>query len=310
MSEYRFEKLSDTNLKDLIFLYRHAFNEKENLKFLKKKYNTSSFGLKNIGYIAYSSTNEPSAYYGIFPINAQINGKEILVAQSGDTMTHPNHRGKGLFITLAKMTYELAKKEDVEFVFGFPNDNSSPGFFKKLNWVHYANVNHYKIKTGALPLEKVAKKFKMFSGTYSSLVSSKLKDIDSPFPNSLSSQLKDHGNILHDKTFFDYKKYYRSSIIDINGVKCWVKVDGRFWVGDVEFCEQNKFIETVNGLISFSRKISCSTVQFSVFENSLYDQWLKEKYTLHSKNEVGCLNLSGNFKPEQFAYQAIDFDTF
>ncbi len=310
MSEYRFEKLSDTNLKDLIFLYRHAFNEKENLKFLQKKYNTSAFGLKNIGYIAYSSSNEPAAYYGVFPIKAQINNKEILVSQSGDTMTHPDHRGKGLFITLAKMTYELAKKEGVEFIFGFPNENSYPGFVKKLDWDHYSNVNHYQIKTGGLPLEKVAKKFKMFSGTYSSLVSGKLKYINSPFPNSLNSQTQDHGNILHDKNFFDYKTYYKSGVIEMNGVKCWIKVDGRLWVGDIEFCERNEFYETVNGLITLSKKLPCSTIQFSVFENSLYDQWLKEKYPVHSKNAVGCMNLSGNYKPEQFAYQALDFDTF
>ena len=161
MSEYRFERLSDANLTDLLFLYKHAFKEKETISFLKKKYDTSCFGLKNIGFIAYSSSNETAAYYGVFPVKAQINGKEILVAQSGDTMTHPKHRGKGLFITLAKMTYELAKESGVEFIFGFPNDNSYPGFVKKLNWIHYSNINTYKIKTGALPFEKIAKKWTM-----------------------------------------------------------------------------------------------------------------------------------------------------
>jgi hypothetical protein len=310
MSEYRFERLSDANLKDLLFLYKHAFNENESLDFLKKKYNTSFFGLKNLGFIAYSSSNEPAAYYGAFPVKAQFDGKEILLAQSGDTMTHLDHRGKGLFITLAKMTYDLAKQSGVEFIFGFPNDNSYPGFVKKLDWVHKANIHNYKIKTGAFPLEKVAKKFKATSGSYSSLFLNKIKDTGSFFKNSLSSQLKTHGNVLHDKNYRNYKTYYPSSIVDINGIKCWIKVDGRMWIGDIEFCEEDKFHETINGLISLSKKISCSTIQFSVFENSLYDKWLKEKYQIHSKNAVGYLDLSGNFKPEQFAYQASDFDTF
>lgn len=310
MSEYRFERLADANLKDLLFLYRHSFNETESLDFLQKKYNTTSFGLKNVGFIAYSITNQPAAYYGVFPVKAQFKGKEILVAQSGDTMTHPDHRGKGLFITLAKMTYDLAKQLGVEFIFGFPNDNSYPGFIKKLEWVHYANIHNYRIKTGALPFEKIAKKFKIVSKPYSAFLLNKIKDTGSFFQNSLSSQLKDSGNILHDKNYYKYKTYYPSSIVDINGIKCWIKVDGRMWIGDIEFCEKNKFLETINGLISLSKKVSCSTLQFSVFENSLYDQWLKEKHEVHSKNSVGCLDLSGNFKPEQFAYQALDFDTF
>jgi hypothetical protein len=208
------------------------------------------------------------------------------------------------------MTYELAKQSGVEFIFGFPNDNSYPGFVKKLDWVHYANIQNYKIKTGALPFEKVAKKFKFISGLYTSLFLNKIKINGKVFENSLTAQLKDQGNILHNTDFLNYKVYYKSSIVNLNGVNCWIKVDGRMWIGDIEFCEKTKFYETVNALIALAKKVSCSTVQFSVFENSLYDQWLKEKYKLHSKNAVGYLNLSNTYKPEQFAYQALDFDTF
>jgi hypothetical protein len=312
MSEYRFERLSDSNLKDLLFLYHHAFNENESLNFLKKKYDTSVFGLKHVGFIAYSAANEPAAYYGVFPMKAQFSGREILVAQSGDTMTHPNHRGKGLFITLAKMSYELAKNSGVEFIFGFPNDNSYPGFVKKLGWTHYGNINNYRIKTGSVPLDKFAKKFKFLSGTYSSFFLNKFSKInsDKPFENSLGKQLPGFGHIPHDLHFYNYKTYYLSYIIEIKGVKCWIKVDGRLWVGDIEYCERSKFLEVVNVLGSLCKNISCSTLQFSVYENSSYDLWLKEKYPIHSKNAVGCLDLTNNYDPKSFAYQAVDFDTF
>lgn len=311
MNNYRFEKLSHDNLKDLKYLYEHSFNESTSLEFLNQKYGTQVFGLSYIGYLAYFS-NEPAAYYGVFPVKAQYENKEFLAAQSGDTMTHPDHRGKGLFITLAKMTYELAKQNGVEFIFGFPNQNSYPGFVKKLNWVHYSNINNYKIKTNALPFEKVAKKSNAFNRIYSSVFLNKLETPNNHniFPNSLNSQLNSHGNVLHDKNYFDYKNYYRSYVIELNGIKCWIKVDGRLWVGDIEFCDKTKFFEIVGQLISLSKKIFCSTVLFSVFENSLYDVWLKEKYQIHSQNAVGCLNLNGHFDPEKFAYQASDFDTF
>ena len=312
MSEYKFERLAKENLKDLEVLYKKAFNETTTLDFLSKKYNTEMFGLSKIGYLAYSSSNEPAAYYGVFPVKVQFENKEILAAQSGDTMTHPNHRGKGLFITLAKMTYELAKSSGIEFVFGFPNQNSYPGFINKLNWKHYSNINHYKIKTGVLPFEKAAKKIGFFNGIYQSLFLSRLNKLITKniFPNSLTSQLKDYGNIIHDLNYFDYKTYYQSYTIEINGIKCKIKIDGRLWVGDIEFCTKEKFFEMVAQLILLSKKLYCSTLQFSVFENSLYDIWLKENYTIHSQNSVGCLDLTKKFDVEKFAYQAFDFDTF
>lgn len=312
MSEYRFERLSDTNLKDLLFLYKHAFNENESFDFLKKKYDTSCFGLKNIGFIAYSNKNEPAAYYGVFPVKAQFNGKEILVAQSGDTMTHPNHRGKGLFITLAKKTYDLAKESGVEFIFGFPNDNSYPGFVNKLGWNHYSNINNYKLLTKSLPFEKVAKKFSFFNSYYKLFVNHKLKNYltDTAFDNSLGLQSQEYGFVLHNTYYFNYKKYYQSYVVKLNGVKCWIKIDGRMWVGDIEFCSETKFKETVSNLMRLAEKLMCSSVYFSVQEKSLYDKYLEVFAKPNSKNSVGCLNLKENANGEKFAYQSADFDTF
>ena len=110
--------------------------------------------------------------------------------------------------------------------------------------------------------------------------------------------------------FFNYKTYYKSSIIEIEGIKCWLKVDGRLWVGDIEYCGKENFYKVLAGLISLSKKLFCSSIHFSVFENCEYDIWLKEKYEIASQNPVGCLSLGNTLNPEKFAYQAIDFDTF
>lgn len=46
------------------------------------------------------------------------------------TVTHPEYRGRGLFKTLAKMTYDHARDNGYEFVVGVANANSFPGFMK------------------------------------------------------------------------------------------------------------------------------------------------------------------------------------
>lgn len=113
-----------------------------NLERLAAKFDTGAFGAEFVGYLAYPPSADgqvapgtvPAAYYGVFPMAVQFGEHVVLAAQSGDTMTHPDHRGKGLFIDLAKRTYATARDEGIQFVFGFPNENSYPGFSRKLDW--------------------------------------------------------------------------------------------------------------------------------------------------------------------------------
>lgn len=50
------------------------------------------------------------------------------------TMVASDYRQYGLFVKLAQETYEVARRLGVDFVFGFPNALSTPGFRKRLNW--------------------------------------------------------------------------------------------------------------------------------------------------------------------------------
>lgn len=50
------------------------------------------------------------------------------------TMVAESHRKFGLFTQLAQENYARATELGVDFVFGFPNMQSAPGFRKRLNW--------------------------------------------------------------------------------------------------------------------------------------------------------------------------------
>lgn len=71
-----------------------------------------------------------AAHYAVIPTRMVIDGRVVRGCLSMATVTHPNHRGKGLFKTLAKETYEYAKEIGYEFIIGVANDNSYPGFIK------------------------------------------------------------------------------------------------------------------------------------------------------------------------------------
>ena len=126
--EYSFERLSGEHYRLLQILYENAFNVKISINEITKRFDTRQLGAEVIGFIAiHKPSKTAAAYYGVFPMKAVINNEIILAGQSGDTMTHSNHRKKGLFVTLAKLTYEECKQKGLKIIIGQPNQYSYQG---------------------------------------------------------------------------------------------------------------------------------------------------------------------------------------
>lgn len=75
-----------------------------------------------------------AAVYAMTPRRFLVDGRSVLGAVSLDTLTDAGYRKRGLFVHLAKVGYGAAVKEGLNFVYGFPNENSMPGFIKHLGW--------------------------------------------------------------------------------------------------------------------------------------------------------------------------------
>lgn len=78
--------------------------------------------------------------YEIIRFRVKYDGKERIGFHSQDTMTHRDFRRQGIFKTLAAETYRQAGEDGGVFVFGFPNQNSHPGFIKKLDFFDVCKV--------------------------------------------------------------------------------------------------------------------------------------------------------------------------
>ena len=205
---YLLEKIEGIHYSLIQDLYKLSFNANHSVATIIEKYDTSLFGLKNIGFFAKPIGGEPAAYYGVFPIQLQYEGQTILIAQSGDTMTAPNHQKKGLFVMLASETYKLCKKTGIKLVYGFPNENSYPGFKNKLNWVFNGNMKKLTFNVFTLPLCELASKFTLIKPAYNVFVKFTLsKFITEPTADIITSinynEVK--GQILKDDNYFNYK---------------------------------------------------------------------------------------------------------
>lgn len=75
-----------------------------------------------------------AGHYAVSPVVIAVNGQEQLTALSMTTMTHPDYRGKGLFVTLAQSVYQRMADQGLPLVWGFPNVLSHRGFIRDLAW--------------------------------------------------------------------------------------------------------------------------------------------------------------------------------
>ena len=74
-------------------------------------------------------------HYAVIPMNIENKDKELLGFLSMTTMVAIDFRKLRLFQRLAEMVYERIQCLGLpSIVFGFPNDNSAPGFKKRLGW--------------------------------------------------------------------------------------------------------------------------------------------------------------------------------
>ena len=307
--EYRFERLNKELLKHLLTLYYDVFKIKTTTDFLEKKYNTAYTGISYIGYLAFDTENKPAAYYGVFPMIAEIEGAKNICAQSGDTMTHPSHQGNGLFITLAKQTFELAANEGIKFVFGFPNNNSYPGFVKKLNWTFNEKINKIDIKIPTLPIAKIAKKFSFISPLYTiycNLLISKNKINESTFQNFK----KDNNSICFTKEYLNYKSYFKHYYLSGDGWQVVFKIDGLLWIGLFD-CNDNIKVElAINKLKKICVLLGIDKIMYLGSPNNFV---LKQLSTIQKPSEhfnIGFIKFDSSVQAEKMCYSSFDIDTF
>lgn len=79
----------------------------------------------------------------LFYVPMKCGERRFLGAQSVDTMTDSQFRGKGVFSRLARLTLEEGKRRETPLFYGFPNRNSYHAYVAKLGWKEIAKVQRF-----------------------------------------------------------------------------------------------------------------------------------------------------------------------
>ncbi|MBP6976869.1 MAG: GNAT family N-acetyltransferase [Bacteroidales bacterium] len=312
MSEYRIIRINKSSVEHIKKLYYRCFKLRKSLNDISLKYDTSIFGLCDTGFLAFDQKNRPAAYYGVFPMIMSLDNKDYLVAQSGDTMTDPAHRGKGLFIELAKETYNYIQEKKVQFVFGFPNRNSYPGFIKKLNWEFYGRMKDFKFNNKAFPICELVSKFWILKPIYKKFCDIRLskhrlepnEEIVDKFNLSQS-----WGHVKKDLNYFKYKKY-NTYLINYKDFIMLIKADSHLIVGDVAYFKNNDTEDFIHAVECIAKQLGCKKTIISLNENHWLYSYLSLKYTPVESLPIGFLRFSNDLSFEKISFCGADYDTF
>lgn len=262
--EYTFKSINTEDLITLQTLHNQSFHAQHSLQYVKNKYETINFGKAPIGFLAIDKHNFPCAYYGVFPIKISYENQTFIACQSGDTMTHPEHRGKGLFMKLADKTYENCTQENIAFVFGFTNSQSHRGF-GKLGWKFNGKWKQLYFETKHPNLIKYLHKIKLFKNLLNSILSKRAVPV-TPWQVHLPNHVK--GIVIKDRSFFNYKKGYSTSqVIQHKGFTLFVKIDGELLIGDVSYFELSRMNDFITAIKDLGNLYFCSGVRLMFSEN-------------------------------------------
>jgi hypothetical protein len=308
--EYRFVKLDESRIKDLIFLYRYCFGFEPTEQELLQKHLNSSGTFKFIGFIAYTPDNKPAAYYGVFPQIIRFQKRDYLVAQSGDTMTHPDHQKKGLFIALANHTFEYCKSIKISAIFGFPNSNSYPGFINKLNFVELDRLEGNSFYENRF---EYARFFSRNKNKYNLFVSNCLKKIFKPgdfFENSNSNT--PFAYVKHDVLYFKSKFKKTNLILKVKGIDVFLKISGNtLSIGDINSADVSKIESVIKCLKKWCFVLGLRFINFDSTTNSFLNGKINglNPFKFQSNRSI-FLNLDTNLPFSKIEFLGSDIDVF
>ena len=140
--EFEYKLVMPENLERFSEMASICLGLNANSNYYKWKYLDNPAG-KVIAFEAIHN-GRPAAFYGVIPEFYSVDGQQVKIYQSMDTMTHPDYQKRGLFVKLANMTYDyVAQTEQRCDLVGIPGGNSFYGFVHKLNWKNIHNFSYF-----------------------------------------------------------------------------------------------------------------------------------------------------------------------
>lgn len=220
------------NLPKIIKLYKSCFNnDLDETSFIWRYIKNP---IDELLFVVAKEGEKIIASYSASPCLMISNGNTFKTAMSLNTMTHPNYRGKGLFVHLANTLYQYMSDNDYKMIWGFPNNISNRTFNRKLGWKTLYEVPTMKCDLkdkNIVDIDASVVNDPKFKLDYSDLQEKSLNDVfvkkyesylrwrysDNPDNRYFQAAIEDDGRVL---AYIVYKEHNELiNIVDINFIE-------------------------------------------------------------------------------------------
>lgn len=311
VTDLRIERFTPAHLEALAQLHAAVYGQAPDRERLRRKYDTRSLGNEVIGHLAFDG-DRPVAYYGVLPVTLVDGGRELLTAQSGDTMTDPEYQGRGLFSRLGAATYDLARAEGIAFVFGFPNANSYPGFVKRLGWSHRRTMRSYRGLVPTIPVALLATRAGVGGDRLRRIQRAVVRRtrLASPASEVRSSVTESGGSgVRRDDA---YRRYKDADLLQFRqgSVQVYFRFDSAVSVADVVGPGGASARAAMARLRVIAALTGNAVIRYHVSPGSASDRLVAPSLTGRDGLPYGHVAFRDDVDPEQFDFTFYDYDTF
>jgi hypothetical protein len=312
--EYLIEKITASHFPLLRELYSVVFHNRPTIESIIHRFNTESLCIPVIGYVAiHKPSNTAAAYYGVFPFRAKIKNEIVLSAQSGDTMTHPDHRRKGFFLKLARLTYDDCRNAGVRILIGQPNQQSYYGLVNRLGWSNLDQVVRWdlKLKVKTFPLPKILRSFGILINPYLAyakwILGKYLVKEPESFPNPIND-FSNYGKVVRDAKYLSYKRSADKFFIRVLDTTLWIRLTDILWIGDFN-CYDSISPEVLKKLRNLAFSLGYNTISFNLNGSVPLPEPLKV-FRKNSQQASCFYYLDPTLDKTNFLLTAADSDTW
>lgn len=308
--EYSITRLNKSNLKDLARLHSEVYSNAVTCNYFSKKYDTAYTGVENVGFIAYNQGSLPVAYYGVIPCFIQFGNERMLAAQSADTMTHPKHRYKGMFMELSKMTFFLCRELGIRLIFGFPNQNFYRAAVNKWGWLTKDTMNYFTIPVNGFPVEVVLKKIglRKLYNRYNDYVMKKESVAITGVTNSVLTD--GFAGVCRDDKYLHYKTYSRTKVIKIGDSKIWISNKHSLLIGDIEGVDEKNFSTVIEKLKKIAKKAGIRQIQFHCSNGTSLHKLFASSYKAMNSFPTIFQDFGSTISLDKIKFTFADIDIF
>ena len=132
-----------TEKESIVDLFNQVFGKQRSINDFIDQFEKNDLGYSYFGIIK-NEFNEIVASYAVKPFRYKFQNEEFIFGQSVDTMVRKDYRGNAFNLKkLSEKVYFLLKKDNIAFVFGFPNKEIYFIRKKLLKWRDIGDLDIY-----------------------------------------------------------------------------------------------------------------------------------------------------------------------